>query len=121
MLGELTGEEQADGRLDLAGREGALLVVAGQAGGLEGEALEDVVDERVQDGHAALGDARVGVHLLEHLVDVGAVFECGEKMRGGRSGLAIQTSCPGSVEGKAVWSIVVRWADASEESASLPL
>jgi hypothetical protein len=73
VLGKLTGEEQADGRLDLAGREGALLVVAGQAGGLKGEALEDVVDERVQDGHAALGDARVGVHLLEHLVDVGAV------------------------------------------------
>jgi hypothetical protein len=61
------------------------------------------------------------VHLLEHLVDVGAVFECGEKERGGRLGLAIQTSCPGSDEGKAVWSIVVRWADTSEESASLPL
>ena len=74
VLGKLTGEEQADGRLDLAGREGALLVVAGQAGGLKGEALEDVVDERVQDGHSALGDAGVGVNLLQHLVDVGAVF-----------------------------------------------
>ena len=54
-------------------REGALLVVAREAGSLKGQALEDVVDERVQDGHAALGDAGVGVHLLEHLVDVGAV------------------------------------------------
>ena len=40
---------------------------------IKGKALEDVVDERVQDGHAALADAGVGVHLLEDLVDVGAV------------------------------------------------
>ena len=37
------------------------------------DALEDVVDEGVHDGHAALGDAGLGVHLLEHLVDVGGV------------------------------------------------
>ena len=60
-------------RFDLAGRESALLVVAGQTVGLMGKALEDVVDERVQDGHSALADAGVGVHLLEDLVDVGAV------------------------------------------------
>jgi len=70
VLGELTGQEETDGGLDLAGRKGGLLGVAGQLGGLEGDALEDVVDERVQDGHASLGDAGVGVHLLEHLVDV---------------------------------------------------
>ena len=73
VLGELTGEDEADGGLDLTGREGGLLVVAGELAGLDGEALEDVVDERVHDGHAALGDAGVGVHLLEHLVDVGGV------------------------------------------------
>ena len=73
MLGKLSGEEQADSGLDLAGRKGALLVVAGQTAGLKGKALEDVVDERVQDGHAALADAGVGVHLLEDLVDVAAV------------------------------------------------
>ena len=119
VLGKLTGEEQADGRLDLAGREGALLVVAGQAGGLKGEALEDVVDERVQDGHAALGDARVGVHLLEHLVDVGAVFGVGRGERW-RLGLA-NSNVLDVVRREAVWSMFVRWADASEESASLPL
>jgi len=70
VLGKLTGKEKADGGLDLAGREGALLVVAGQAGSLKGQALEDVVDERVQDRHATLGDTGVGVHLLEDLVDV---------------------------------------------------
>ena len=30
-------------------------------------------DERVHDGHALGGDAGVGVHLLEHLVDVDLV------------------------------------------------
>ena len=51
----------------LAGGEGGLLGVARELAGLRGEALEDVVDEGVEDGDAALGDARVGVHLLEHL------------------------------------------------------
>ena len=60
MLGKLTGKEKADGSLDLARREGALLVVARQAGSLKGQALEDVVDERVHDGHTTLGDT---VHL----------------------------------------------------------
>ena len=38
MLGELTGEQQAHGGLDLAGGDGGLLVVVGQAGGLAGAA-----------------------------------------------------------------------------------
>ena len=70
MLGELTGEEEADGGLDLAGGEGVLLVVADEAGGLRGDLLEDIVDERVHDAHGSLGDAGLGVHLLEDTVDV---------------------------------------------------
>ena len=35
-----------------------------------GDLLEDVVDERVHDGHRLGGDTGVRVHLLEHLVDV---------------------------------------------------
>ena len=73
MLGELTREDEADGGLDLAAGEGGLLVVAAQTAGLSGDALEDVVDERVHDGHATAGDAGVGVDLLEDLVDVGRV------------------------------------------------
>ncbi len=49
MLGELTGEEESDGGLDLAGRQSVLLVVADEAGGLVGDLLEDVVDEGVHD------------------------------------------------------------------------
>ena len=70
MLGELTGEEEADGGLDLAGGERVLLVVADETGRLGGDLLEDVVDERVHDAHGSLGDAGLWVHLLEDSVDV---------------------------------------------------
>ena len=70
MLGELTGEEEADGGLDLAAGEGVALVVADEAGALGGDLLEDVVDEGVHDAHGLLGDAGLGVDLLEHAVDV---------------------------------------------------
>ena len=73
VLGQLTRQDQADGRLDLARREGALLVVADQLAGLDGDALEGVVDERVHDRHGLGRDARVRVHLLEDLVDVRGV------------------------------------------------
>ena len=73
MLGKLSGEHEADGGLDLPGGKGGLLVVLGELSGLSGDALEDVVDEGVHDGHSLLGDSGVGVDLLEDLVDVGAV------------------------------------------------
>lgn len=40
--------------LDLPGGDGGLLVVGSELGGLGGDALEDVVDERVQDGHGTV-------------------------------------------------------------------
>jgi len=70
VLGELTGEEEADGGLDLSGGDGALLVVSDELGGLEGDLLEDVTDEGVQDLDGSLGDASLGVDLLEDSVDV---------------------------------------------------
>ena len=73
MLGEFTGEHEADSSLDLAGGKGGLLVVSGKLASLAGDALEDVLDEGVHDGHSLLADAGVGVDLLEHLVDVGGV------------------------------------------------
>ena len=73
MLGELAREREAHGGLDLARREGALLVVAHELAGLVGDLVEDVGDEGVHDRHALGRDARVGVHLLEHLVDVDGV------------------------------------------------
>ena len=70
MLGEFSWEEESDGGLDLSGGESVLLVVSDELGGLSGDLFEDVVDERVHDGHRSLGDTGLWVHLLEHSVDV---------------------------------------------------
>ena len=63
MLGQLAGQDEAHGSLDLAGSHGGLLVVASQLGGLSGNLLEDVCDEGVQDGDSPGGDTSVGMHL----------------------------------------------------------
>ena len=73
MFGQFTGEEQPDGGLDFPGGDGGPLVVVSQTGGLCCNALKDVIDKRVHDGHGLGGDTSVGVHLLEHLVDVDGV------------------------------------------------
>ena len=70
VLGKLSGEEESDSSLDLSGGESVLSVVSNKSGGLVGDLLEDVVDEGVHDGHASLGDASLGVDLLENSVDV---------------------------------------------------
>ena len=70
MLGELTGEEELDGGLDLSGGESVLLVVSDELGRLGSNLLEDVVDEGVHDGHGFLGDSSLWVNLLEDSVDV---------------------------------------------------
>ena len=73
VLGQLTGEKETDGRLDLAAGDGRPLVVVGKTGGLGRDTLEDVVHEGVHDGHGLGADSGVGVHLLQHLVDVDGV------------------------------------------------
>ena len=73
VLCKLSGENQTDGSLHLTGRQSGLGVVAGQVASLLAHAAEDVVDEGVHHGHTGLADAGVGVHLLEHTVDVGGV------------------------------------------------
>ena len=73
MLGELAGEDEADGRLDLARAERLLLGEAADVGGLVADALEEVRNEVAHDSHALGRDARVRVHLLEDLIDVARV------------------------------------------------
>ena len=73
VLGQLSGQEEPDGGLDLPGGDGGPLVVVGELAGLGGDALEQVVDERVHDAHGLGGDTGVGVHLLENLVDVDGI------------------------------------------------
>lgn len=73
MLGQLTGQQEPDSSLDLPAGDGGPLVVVGKTGGLGSDPLKDVVHEGVHDGHSLGGDTGVGVHLLQHLVDVDAV------------------------------------------------
>ena len=73
VFAELAREHEPDRSLDLAGRERFLLGVAAELGGLESDALEDIINKRVHDRHALLGDARVRVDLLEDAVDVGRI------------------------------------------------
>jgi len=73
VLGELTRQDETNRGLNLAGRHRRLLVVSRELGGFGGDLFEDVVDERVHDGHRLGGDAGVRVDLLEHLVDVDLV------------------------------------------------
>ena len=73
MLGQLSGQEEPDSSLDLTGGDGGPLVVVSQLGGLSSNPLKDVVDKGVHDGHGLAGDTGVGVHLLQHLVDVDGV------------------------------------------------
>ena len=44
-----------------------------KAGSFGGDALEDVIDERVHDAHGFAGDTGVRVNLLQHLVDVDSI------------------------------------------------
>ncbi len=84
VSGELSGEDELDSGLDFPGGKSSSLVEADELGSLSGNAVEGVVDEGVHDVHGLLGDADVGVHLLEDLVDVD-----GEGLNSSSSGLAV--------------------------------
>jgi hypothetical protein len=84
VSGELSGEDELDGRLDFPGGKSSPLVEADELGSLSGNAVEGVMNEGVHDVHGLLGDADVGVHLLEDLVDVD-----GEGLNSSSSGLAV--------------------------------
>lgn len=73
VLGELSGQQQADGRLNLARSERLRVVVGGQFGGLGRDTLEKISNERVHDAHSLRRDTGIRVNLLEHLVDVDGV------------------------------------------------
>ena len=73
VLGKLSWQEETDGGLNLPGSQSGASVVVCEAACLGGNALEDVVHEGVHDAHGLGGDAGVGVHLLQHFVDVDTV------------------------------------------------
>ena len=65
VLGQVGGEGEADGGLDVLGAQSGLLVDTDQVGGLGGETLEDVVDEGVNDLQGLGAEAELSVDTLE--------------------------------------------------------
>ena len=51
VLGQFSGKEETNSGLDLPRGDGGPLVVVGQTRSLRGNSLENVVHERVHDGH----------------------------------------------------------------------
>ena len=71
VLGEVSGELEADGGLDFSGLDGGLLVGAGNSGGLGGDLVEHVEDEGVQDLDALGGEGEALLGVLVDAVDEG--------------------------------------------------
>ena len=67
MLGQLARQNESDSSLDFSGCDSWLLVVASQRRSLHCNFLEDVGNERVQDGHGLGRDSGVGMDLLQDL------------------------------------------------------
>ena len=70
MFGQFSWKNKTDSSLDFATGKGGFLVVANQFAGFGRDLVEDVVDERVHDGHTFLGHTGVWVDLFQDLVDV---------------------------------------------------
>lgn len=73
VLGQLTGEDKADSSLDFLAGNGGTLVVSGELARLVGNALKNVIDKAVHDGHGLLGDVDGGMAQAEDLEDIAAV------------------------------------------------
>ena len=70
MFGQFSRKHQSDRRLDLSAAQSCLLGISGKTSCLRGNAIEDIVDKRVHDGHALFGNSSVRVDLFEHAVNV---------------------------------------------------
>lgn len=73
MLGQLPRQDEPRRSLDLARRDGVLLVVPSQSRGFAGQPFKHVVDKRVHDLHRLVGDARLWMDVLQQLEDEGRV------------------------------------------------
>ena len=73
VLGQFPGKHEAYCGLNFAAAERGFFVVRGKLSRFRRNALKNVLNERVHDGHALFGNTSVGVDLLEDLVNVAAV------------------------------------------------
>ena len=51
VLGQFSGKEQPYGGLDFPGSDSGPLVIVGKARGFTGNSFENIVNERIHDGH----------------------------------------------------------------------
>jgi hypothetical protein len=73
MLGQFTGKNQTNRRLDFSGRNGGTLIVSSELRGFSGNTFKDIIDKGVHDGHGLVGNTSFGMDLLQDLVNVGRV------------------------------------------------
>ena len=73
MLRQLSGKEKTDSSLDFSRCNGGSLIVVGETGRFRSNSLENVVDERIHDGHGFGGNSSVRMDLFQHLIDVDRV------------------------------------------------
>ena len=73
MFGQFTWQMQPHSSLDFPAGDGVFPIVVSQVRSFGGNVLKDVVHKGVHDAHGLAGDTGVGVHLLQHLVDVDGV------------------------------------------------
>ena len=71
MLGEVSGELEADGSLDFSGLDGGLLVGTSDGGGLSGDLVEHIKNEGVQDLDRLGGEGEALLGVLVDAVDEG--------------------------------------------------
>ena len=72
MFCQFTRQQETNCGLDLPAADRRALVVVSETRRLRSDSFEYVVDERVHDAHRLARNASVGMHLLEHFVDVNA-------------------------------------------------
>ena len=70
MGSEILRQEKLHGSLDVISRQSFFAVVSEELGGLKGNLLEHISDQRVDDVHSLLRDSNVVRNGLEDLVDV---------------------------------------------------
>ena len=73
MFGQFSRQEETDCGLDFSRGDCGALVVMRQSARFGGDSLEKVVHKGVHDRHGFAGYSCIGMHLLQHLIDVDAV------------------------------------------------
>lgn len=67
---QFTGQQKSDSCLDFPTCDGRSLVIMSKARRFCSDSFENVIHERIHDRHSLGRDSGIGVHLLQHLVDI---------------------------------------------------